>query len=85
MKLACQLCFEGTAPNLTKSFSDEYFDDNTWSIINEVAPPFNETITDCKLFNKRIDCGKLFVPRTTERGLCYTFNTINADEMFADE
>lgn len=85
MKLVSQYCFEGTAPYVTSKFPDDYIDDDTWSTINELAPPFNETFVFCKLFNKRIDCNKLFVPQITDRGLCYIFNTLNANEMFTDE
>lgn len=85
MKLASQYCYDSVFPSVTQNFSDEYLDDNTWSTINDIAPEFNETFVFCKLFGKWVDCGDLFVPRTTERGLCYSFNTLNVDEMFTNE
>lgn len=85
MKLASQYCYDSVFPSVARNFSDEYLDDDTWSVINEIAPAFNDTFIVCKLFDKLIDCGKLFVPRTTERGLCYSFNTLSVREMFTDE
>lgn len=85
MKLASQYCSDGIFPSVTKNFSDEYLDINSWATIMEIAPEFNETFIACKLFGKWIDCYNLFVPRTTERGLCYSFNTLNVDEMFTNE
>lgn len=87
MKLVKQFCFEHQSPSVTDEFVDEYLkdDDNIWNIINAIAPAFNETFVLCKLFNKWIDCKKLFVPQITGRGLCYTFNTLNANEMFTDK
>lgn len=85
MKLASQYCYDSVFPSVTRNFSDEYLDDDTWSAINEIAPAFNDTFVYCKLFNRMMDCDKLFVPRTTERGLCYSFNTLNVYEMFTNE
>lgn len=84
MKLVSQYCFEGSSSYLINKFPDEYLDDDTWSTINEIAPAFNETFIFCKLFNKWVECNKLFVPQITERGLCYTFNAF-ANEMFTNE
>lgn len=85
MKLASQCCFDGVAPNVTKKISDQYLDDNTWSTFIDIAPAFNETFIFCKLFGKKTDCRELFVPRTTERGLCYTFNSLNFHDMHTNE
>lgn len=85
MKLVNQCCFDGIALNVTKNFSDEYLDENAWSTFNDIAPAFNETFIFCKLFGSLFDCDKLFVPRTTERGLCYTFNTLDVHDLFTNE
>lgn len=85
MKMASQFCFEGFLDGMNNKFSDEYLDEEMWNTINDIAPPFNETFVFCKLFNKWIDCDKLFYQRSTERGLCYTFNTLNIHEMYTDE
>lgn len=82
MKLACQFCFDDFTLDFTRSFSDEYLDDHTWSDFNEMAPAFNETIIQCILFNEQINCEQLFFPQITDRGLCYTFNAFSVHEMF---
>lgn len=85
MKLATQYCTDGIFPSVIRNFSDEYLDINSWTTIKEIAPAFNDTFVFCKLFNKWIDCNKLFVPRTTQRGLCYSFNTLSVYQMFTNE
>lgn len=72
---------------MTDEVCDEYSkdDEDIWDTINGIAPAFNETFVFCKLFNKWIDCNKLFVPQITGRGLCYTFNSLNANDMFTNE
>lgn len=86
MKLVNQCCFDGFAPKRIKRFSDDdYFDDNTWSTLNNIAPALNETFIYCKLFGETRNCSDLFVPRKSERGLCYTFNSLNPHDMFTDE
>lgn len=85
MKLASQYCTDDIFPSVVSEFSDEYLDVNSWTTIKEIAPAFNETFVFCKLFDKRFDCGMLFVPRTTERGICYSFNTLNVYQMFTNE
>lgn len=88
MKFANQFCYEGTTSGLFSGFTDKYLEDdedNLWNTINEIAPAFNETLINCKLFGKEINCDKLFVARTSERGLCYTFNTLNAYQMYTNE
>lgn len=89
MKLAYQLCSpfvysKSFGSRIATNFSDDYLNDDIWNTINDYAPAFNETFMFCKLFNKWIDCGKLFVPQITQRGLCYTFNTLNFHELFTN-
>lgn len=87
IKLVSQFCFdiEGFAVKAIDKFPDEYLDDEMWNIANDIAPAFNETFINCKLFNKRIDCDKIFFPQMTERGLCYTFNTLNVQDMYTTQ
>ena len=85
LKLSSLICFDGVKPCACGNFSDDYLDNNIWGSIQDLAPAFSDTFVHCKLFNKKIDCGTLFVPRTTERGQCYSFNTLNHHEMFTDE
>lgn len=85
MKLARQFCFEGMTRNATGRFLDDYLDDDIWETYNDITPAFNETFAFCKLFNKRVDCAKLFFPQITEKRLCYSFNSLNVRDMFTDE
>lgn len=88
MNVANQFCYEGSGSIMFSRFSNKYLDaeeDDLWDTISDFAPPFNETLVDCKLFGEQIDCDKLFVARTSARGLCYTFNTLNSYEMYTNE
>lgn len=85
MQLASQYCFDGSSPDMLEKFPDKYLDDDVFDAINGIVPALNETLIFCKLFNKWIKCDELFVPQITERGLCYSFNTLNVHDMFANE
>lgn len=83
MKVACQICEETMASSIAQMFSDEYADDSILSIIKGMAP--EKVFSFCKLFGTFTDCEKIFFPIFTEAGLCYTFNTLNMQEMATNQ
>lgn len=84
MKIASQICDQTFAQELLDNFTDIYSDSSMLEIIRNVAPSFNMTVYDCKFLDET-QCGKLFFPIITEEGLCYTFNTMNMNEIATEK
>lgn len=87
MKVAYQICEEWIGSEI-KSFSsmnDEFADNSILSRMSEMAPTFTDTMIWCKIFNMWSDCNKFLSPVYTESGLCYTFNSMNLDDIFTNE
>lgn len=51
----------------------------------DLSPKLHEILFQCKWRNAPDTCAELFSPIVTEEGICYTFNTLNAEEMFRTE
>ncbi|XP_045451668.1 uncharacterized protein LOC123660657, partial [Melitaea cinxia] len=51
--------------------------------IKELSPNISDVLIACKWKDvPKNSCSDLFIPILTEEGLCYTFNTMAADELF---
>uniref|UniRef100_A0A182PN36 Pickpocket n=1 Tax=Anopheles epiroticus TaxID=199890 RepID=A0A182PN36_9DIPT len=61
------------------------FDDNLVHVLKEMAIPFEELFLGCYWRNMPVDCGELFASTLTERGICYTFNGLSADDVLRKE
>ncbi|XP_061393666.1 pickpocket protein 28-like [Musca vetustissima] len=57
-----------------------------YQILDEMAPDFELTFPFCQWFynHKTIDCGKLLTKTYTEEGICYTFNGLNATDLYRE-
>lgn len=51
-------------------------------LIQELSPLFNHSYPFCKWRNVVSTCEKYFTKTFTEDGLCYTFNGLDASELY---
>lgn len=85
MKMAVQYCEESLVDDIITMLPDAHVDNGIWQTIKEIALDQNETFVFCRIFDRKDDCEKLFRPVVTEAGLCYTFNSLNMNEMITNE
>lgn len=85
MNVVSKLCEEDIVKQIVDSLPDEYLDDQFLATIKDIAPDFEETFVECSLFGNSKKCDKLFYPIITERGLCYTFNSLNLRDIVTDQ
>lgn len=64
---------------------DSFLNESIYDIIGDMAPKFDDTLSNCKWRNKERRCQELFKPVFTERGLCFAFNALNSHEIFTNE
>ncbi|XP_077285517.1 pickpocket protein 28-like [Arctopsyche grandis] len=76
MEAASLLC-----RNIVKNGSD-IVNRTTIDYLKEFGQSFNEMFNKCEWKKKDIDCKELFRPVFTESGQCYTFNILDAEELF---
>ncbi|KAL1122049.1 hypothetical protein AAG570_003455 [Ranatra chinensis] len=62
---------------------EKFTNESTMEILKEVAPSLENSLLACKWKNNVFqNCSTLFTPIITEDGLCYTFNMLDASELF---
>ncbi|KFB49418.1 AGAP011610-PA-like protein [Anopheles sinensis] len=61
------------------------YDDDVVQRLQQMAIKLNEIFVTCGWRGQTIDCGHLFKPTLTDSGICYTFNSLSADEMLRKE
>uniref|UniRef100_A0A182WEP0 Pickpocket n=1 Tax=Anopheles minimus TaxID=112268 RepID=A0A182WEP0_9DIPT len=71
--------------SFNKFLANQSYDDNLVHVLQEMAIPFEEMFVTCIWGNKYTFCNDLFKPTLTERGICYTFNGLSADDMLRQE
>ncbi|KAJ8970151.1 hypothetical protein NQ317_019422 [Molorchus minor] len=72
MLLLCDLDFDEFPKNET--FSDEFF---------EISLPQFQVFAGCEFMGK--SCDQLFTPIILDKGVCYTFNMLNREEIFQND
>lgn len=68
-------------------YDEEFANVSIFDVFEEMAPILNDTIRACLWKNNGDDdtCSNLFVPLTTEEGLCFSFNILNSNETYTDK
>lgn len=66
-------------------FSDKFTNESIYDEIADVAPSLNQTLLACVWLYQNVPCETLFAPLLGEEGLCFTFNSINSQEIYTDE
>lgn len=87
MKVAYQICdFEiGSKVKSFAAMSDEFTDNQILFRMSKMAPNFADTMFLCKIFNTWSNCKNFLSPVYTESGLCYTFNSMNLNDILTNE
>lgn len=85
MQVATQTCDEWFGSEMRKHFDDNFTDNSILSTIAQMAPTFDDTMVFCKLFNQHSDCSGIVFPIYTVEGLCFTFNSMNINDILTDE
>ncbi|CAD6996199.1 unnamed protein product [Ceratitis capitata] len=73
-----QLIKQGT-PNLSSDLID-YF-----SVLERIQPEFNRYFYFCKWFSHFGECDELFTRTYTNEGICFTFNGLNATDLYRED
>lgn len=85
MKVAAQTCDEWFGSEMRKHFDDNFTDSSFLSDIAQMAPTLEDTMVYCKLFNWVSNCSEIVFPIYTTEGLCFTFNSMNINDILTDE
>ncbi|XP_030040427.2 pickpocket protein 28 [Manduca sexta] len=77
------ICDDHLAPSIGRNFSEGADITNN---IKMVSPTLTDVFFECTWKDTPVDnCSMLFSPVVTEEGICYTFNTLRAEELFRTE
>lgn len=83
MKVLLHLCY-----NLNMKFDSPADQQADSSILNEIfdmAPDLDDSLRHCNWLHDSHNCSDFFVPIITEEGLCFSFNTLNSNEIYTDK
>lgn len=81
MNFAVQLCELPQDEIIEKLHPNRYLNDSWYQTLEYLKPDFEETIVQCKIFNKLENCTDVMVPILSEKGFCYSFNTFRLQDV----
>lgn len=58
---------------------------NIYNDLKRVSPTLRETFTNCEWKTTKTPCRLLFKETLTDEGICFTFNLLNASEIYREE
>lgn len=70
---------------VNEHFGHRFMNDSVYSLIEEMAPTCNETLSNCEWRGENHLCTNLFQPILTDRGICFTFNALNSHDIYSEE
>lgn len=71
--------------NVGFTLGNKTMDPDIVQTLQDMSPKLDATLFSCKWRNAGINCSEIFSPIVTEEGICFTFNTLKAEEMFRME
>lgn len=76
----CQFNFPKTI-----RWGQNFTNSSIYDTLEDIAPSLNYSMFKCSWLNQNAPCSTYFTPVLSENGLCFSFNTLNSNEMFSDE
>ncbi|KAK5641659.1 hypothetical protein RI129_010206 [Pyrocoelia pectoralis] len=70
--------------NRLHTVGEKIVDDSVFEVFNEVAPPFDDVLWQCKWLNENQTCASLLTQTLTEEGVCFTFNMLENEAMYTN-
>lgn len=85
MQTLLHLCtFDSTDFTAFLFQGEDFVNASIYEIMEEMAPSVFEVAPECKFNNKFCGYGYL-QPHLTDEGLCFSFNSLNSNEMYTDK
>lgn len=75
--MASQLCDSGIGADLQNLFPDKYSDRSIIDTINDLQHSLDDTTAFCRFLDEWVNCSEILSPIISEKGLCYSFNTLH--------
>lgn len=85
MRAAIQTCSDMFGVEMRNHFNDNFTDNSILSTIAQMAPTLFDTAAMCQLFQQISNCQEILFPIYTEEGLCFTFNSLNINNILTNE
>lgn len=85
MKVACQFCDDEHVRHMVKLFPENYTDSSIYDTLYNILPEYEDMLYLCKFMDRTASCNNYLYPYLTEYGVCFSFNTLRADDIYTNE